>query len=337
MDSGTSCFAVGDQVVRVYADTCRVAEVLGEFYPPVTAPAGMAGVWTVTASSQPGPSGASRNAFGVTYSVNRAERTVRLWSVAEEDVAVTARKVIREILLEQCEAHRYTMVHASAVWRDDAVVVFAADKRGGKTTLALRAVLEHGWRLLSNDHLILYRDDAVNSLVATSLPTPIPVKVGTFLDLEGHLPEPWDRAGVDMEAFRAMPREDRYRYDTGVYFTYRRLGQDNPVLVPLRDRRVVFVFPSYGTAKAPVGLPEAVSLPEASVELGRHVRWDWVGDRQLNQRHLPRVERDQAAFLADGARLTAGLARVAEAVRWRHAGDPAALLDALGLATRVTR
>jgi hypothetical protein len=229
------------------------------------------------------------------------------------------------------------MVHASAIWRDDAVVVFAADKRGGKTTLALRAVLEHGWQLLSNDHLILYQDDAAGGLVATSLPTPIPVKVGTFLDLQGRLPPPWDGAGVDVEAFRAMPRAERYRYDIGVYFSYRRLGQDIPVLVPLADRRMVVVFPSYSTAATPTGVPDAVPRDQAAAELGRHVRWDWVGDRQLNQRHLPRVERDQAAFLADGARVTAVLARGAETVRWRHAGDPAAMLDALGLGTGVTR
>ena len=52
-------------------------------------------------------------------------------------------------------------------------------------------------------------------------------------------------------------------------------------------------------------------------------------DPTLNQRYLPRRERDRAMYLADATRLTAALARRAPVLRWSHRGDPAPLLAAL--------
>jgi len=41
--------------------------------------------------------------------------------------------------------------------------------------------------------------------VVTSLPTPIPVKVGTYFDYADRLGEPWENEGVDLDEFRRMP------------------------------------------------------------------------------------------------------------------------------------
>jgi len=259
---------------------------------------------------------------------------VRLWSSSAFDLAVTTRKVVREVFLAACEPASYTMVHASAVYTDEQVVVFAADKRGGKTTLALRVVLEHGWRWLSNDHLILLPDGG-GGLVATSLPTPIPIKAGTLVDLWDRLPLPWDANGFDIEVWRRVPPERRHAADDAAYFTFARLGQPNPVLVPLVSRRVRVVFPRYAGPDETVAGPALVDVPAAAAELGGHVRTDWLADDRLHQRHLPFAYRAAAAFAADGARLTRRLAELAGG-GWRYAnrGDPGQLLDTLAGAAR---
>jgi hypothetical protein len=221
------------------------------------------------------------------------------------------------------------MVHASAVYTDEQVVVFAADKRGGKTTLALRAVLDHGWRWLSNDHLILL-PDGHGGLSVTSLPTPIPVKVGTLVDLWDRLPVPWDANGFDVERWRAVPPPLRHTADNAAYFTFARFRQPNPVVVPLAGHRVSVVFPHYAGPDEAVTGPEPVDVRETAVVLAGHVRTDWISDDRLHQRHLSFAHRDIGVFAADGARLVARLAeRAGGGWRWVHCGHPGPLLDAL--------
>jgi hypothetical protein len=58
-------------------------------------------------------------------------------------------------------------------------------------------------RYLSNDHLIVFGDanaeqaaPLASRLTLTALPTPIPIKIGTYVDLEERLPPPWDTEGL---------------------------------------------------------------------------------------------------------------------------------------------
>jgi hypothetical protein len=322
---------LGDMTVAVSSPVGLVRATVAEFY-PVT----VAGIpqWTVTALGEPSPAGVVRTRFGVGVHVNAAAREVTLWSPSAFDLAVTTRKVVREVFLAACERAGYTMVHASAVYTDDQVVVFAADKRGGKTTLALRAVLDHGWRWLSNDHLILLPDER-GGLVATSLPTPIPIKAGTLVEVWDRLPGPWDANGFDIEAWRREPVERRRLADDAAYFTFARFGQPNPVLIPLDGRRISVVFPRYTDPAEPVTDLAPVDVVGTGAELLGHVRTDWLTDDQLHQRHLPLAHRDAGEVTADGARLTGQLAELAGgAWRYAHRGHPGPLFDALAKADR---
>lgn len=47
--------------------------------------------------------------------------------------------------------------------------------------------------------------------MVTSLPTPIPVKIGTYLDYAEQLGPPWDNDGVEVEEYRRMPRSQPSR------------------------------------------------------------------------------------------------------------------------------
>ncbi|MBT0773721.1 hypothetical protein KIH74_32550 [Kineosporia sp. J2-2] len=333
---------LGDTVVEIQSSVDLVLETMAEFY-PLTSVAGAAQQpsWTVVAEALPGHNAAVRTSFGVGVDVDRAARTVRVRSQSPLSLAVTTRKLVREVFLQACEAAGYTMIHASAVYNDEQMIVFAADKRGGKTTLALRCVLDHGWQWLSNDHLILL-PDSDRGLIATSLPTPIPVKAGTLVDLWERLPQAWDLNGFDIDLWRRRPARERYGADEAAYFTYTGFGQLNPVFVPLQNLHVSIVFPAYladatslsatdSTADKVTTAPgvSAVSVVDTARELAGHLRLDWFDEGRLSERFITEDHRDAETFARDGACLSGLVAATAPGLRYAHSGDPTTLLNEL--------
>jgi hypothetical protein len=279
-------------------------------------------VWTVRAEVAAPEPGMALTPWQVGLRADTASRVLTIRSTHERDLAITTRKAVREVLLDHCEAHRYTMLHASAVADGRRVILVVGDKGSGKTTLALNAALRLGHRYLSNDHLILYRSD--RDLVATSLPTPIPIKIGTYLDYEQQLGQPWENEGVDIDAFRRMPQPTRYGHDHRLLFTFARLGQPNPLHTPLAHREITVVLARYAL-DAVAGPPTTVNDPTAA--LWPHVRFDWVFDPDLNTHYLPRRERDSADYTRDSRDLLAELAHRARILEWRHRGKLSPLLD----------
>jgi hypothetical protein len=318
---------LGPVRVLVDADHDGVIGYLRDFY-PVEAAGGPGGTadWAIEARvGAPEPGMAVLEPWQVGYRADAGARRARICAEDPRNLAITVRKAVREALLEYCGARGYVMLHASAVARGGRVVIVAGDKGSGKTTLALSAALTCGYQYLSNDHLILYRDGG--RLVATSLPTPIPVKAGTYLDYEALLPEPWDNEGADIEAIRALPRPQRYAAESRLLYTYRSLGHANPVHAPLDGRQVTVVLAGY----APDGQPASALTPVAGpvAALWPHVRFDWAFDPALNTRYLPRAERGRDAYARDAAERLAELTARSAVVAWRHHGDIAPLLAAL--------
>ncbi|KIA61112.1 hypothetical protein FG87_32785 [Nocardia vulneris] len=288
--------------------------------------------WTVEATVGPLSSDLAINSWGVGHAVLPRERRIRLHANDPRHLAITARKTVRETLIDYCEQRRYIMLHASVVVDGHRVIVIVGDKGSGKTTLGVKSVLSHGMRYLSNDHLIVYSDlsSPRERLTLTSLPTPIPLKIGTYLDLEQSLPRPWDDESLDIDAYRSVDREELYGIDRRVLYTFAGLGQQNPIEVDLGDSgsgpSVLVVLASYtngSTRWALVDDPVSALMP--------HVRTDWMFDPNLNQRYLPRHQRDVHEYEADAHRLVRGLAERARVVEWRHRGDPSEMLEAAGL------
>ncbi|APU13089.1 phosphoenolpyruvate carboxykinase (ATP) [Actinoalloteichus fjordicus] len=316
---------LGPVRVTVVTDHVGVVDYLRAFYSlePSTAHEELSG-WTIQARlAEPEP-GMALTPWRVGYRVDLESQQAVVCSSDPSDLAITVRKVIREVLLDYCEAREYTMLHASAVADGARVVIVVGDKGSGKTTLALGAALG-GSRFLSNDHLILYRTR--EGLVVTSLPTPIPVKIGTYFDYADRLGAPWGNEGVDIEEFRRMPCQQRYGHDVRLLYTYRGLGQRNPLHTVLAGRQVVVVLAGYAPEGQPVSAPTVVADPVGA--LWPHVRFDWVFDPGLNTHHLPRIERDRDAYARDAAERLAELAAVSRVVTWRHHGALTPLLAAI--------
>jgi hypothetical protein len=317
---------LGPVQVAVVTDHNGLVDYLREFY-PLDGNAEHNGTvgWTIRARLTEPETGMALTPWRVGYRADRDTRQAVICSTNPRDLAITVRKAIRETLLDYCETYGYTMLHASAVADESRVVIVVGDKGSGKTTLALGAVLDRGYRYLSNDHLILYR--TADGLVVTSLPTPIPIKIGTYLDYADRLPAPWENEVVDVEEFRRMPHRQRYGHDARLLYTYRGLGQTHPLHTRLHGREVVVVLAGYAPDDQPVSIPVMVADPVSA--LWPHVRFDWVFDPALNTHHLPRPERARDAYAQDAADRLTELAAASRVVAWRHHGQLAPLLDAL--------
>lgn len=322
MNGDCRCVAeLGTARVAVSTDAPELITYLREFYPLSARPGPVD--WSLQARlAEPEP-GMALTPWRVGYRADAVTRRAVICTRNLRDLAVTTRKTVREVLLDYCEARGYVMLHASAVTDGARVILVVGDKGSGKTTLALHAALARGFRLLSNDHLILYQQ--TGELVLTSLPTPLPIKVGTYLDYEYLLGEPWDHEDVDIEDVRRLPHPQRYAQGRRLLYTYRGLGQPHPVHTRLAGRRVVVVLAGYAEDDEPAGMPEMVADPVRA--LWPHVRDDWVFDPTLNTHHLPRRDRDRTAYLRDARARLDELASTAEVVAWDHRGELAPLLD----------
>lgn len=313
-----------------------VLRYLRNFYP--LADGAAAGPWVIEATVGPVGDDMTINEWGVGYAADPPHRQLRLRGPRAEPLAVTARTSLREALVDFCERRRYAMLHASAVVDDARVVVIVGERGGGKTTLALKAVLDHGMRYLANENLIVLPDRTGGPaphparLRLTTLPGPIALKVGTYLDLADRLPPPFDTEGLDLDSYRAMPREQRYRSYHRVIYTFQGLGQPHPATVDLRDPAtgpaVLVAIASYTGAGGAGGAaePSVTPVPDPVAALLPHLRMDWTFTPWLNQRYLPRAERRPPEYEADARHLLRALAERATVVRCQHRGDPAPLL-----------
>lgn len=267
---------------------------------------------------------------GVGYHAEPVRRHVEMCGPTQVAVQVAARKWIRAAFLAACEARQYIMLHASAALSPPSanglrtLLIFAGERQSGKTTLALRLLLEHGWSLLSNDHLIMY--ETAGQLTVTSLPILIPVKAGTWVDLAHHLPVPYDEVGPSLRELSAVTPETRRDLDTAAWFTYRQLGQAHPLLTEVGPRvRLVTVLPSYGPGGMAVSGRWVTGEPIAAVR--PHLRGDWyVAEGEAHSYLLDAPPRDASQIADDSARLLTRLTAAGPVLRWSHYGDPTPLL-----------
>lgn len=287
------------------------------------------------------PTGLDADTFGVGYRVDGCNDPWEMEIHCErlEALQIAARKAVRERWLVWLEEQGYAMFHASAVYRerDSTLLVFAGKAGAGKTTLALDAVLRHGFGFVSNDHLIVYRNSENDTLTLTSLPTPIPVRVGTFLALEHLLPEPWDSGTVDLGAYRALPAGQVQRLDAHVHYLLSSFGQVDPVKVICGTDtavRVYVLFPAFAVpGQSTKSGPQLVADTDVgAVELSRHLRVAWAYGPDSNGQHGPAPRRSPARFIEDGQELARQLCACGPVLSWHHEGVLEPLLAHLGTA-----
>jgi hypothetical protein len=319
-----AAYRLGPVVVRVECDE-SAASYLDQFYDRERHPAEDG--WTFRCGDGPVPGlPVRRNPFGVGVQVDAEGRAVHLHAERTKDLRITLRKLIRAVFVQHCEAMGFTLLHASAVYDDRTLLLLVGDRGAGKTTLALDAVLRHGFTLLSNDHLVLYREGG--RLVLTSVPTVVSVKAGTALSMGDALPPHPDREGLEEADLGALGSPRLRRNRRSLYYSFGELGQPRLPRLELGpgtpERARWIVFPRFGGS---AGEPSAYRTPvSAATAVQRFHREQWVYEDDDAPEYLPAPRRDPVRFVADSRVLCHALVEGAVTLRWRHAGDVAPLL-----------
>jgi hypothetical protein len=327
--SHRATYTLGGKVqVTVETDYPYLLPFLDEFYDRGDSTS--ASGWTLDARLIAPTRGMRVNKWGVGYFADVEHRVLHARTASPLALREGSNIAVREALVAFWEARKYTMLHAAAVRKDNLVLLLAGNERAGKTTLMLRAVLENGFDLVANDHLVVYPDG--DSLALTDLPTVVSVRASTYLELEPLMPQPYNRNGVDIGVWQARTPAERIHAadDELMYYSFASLGQPRQTTVRSGSdtgTRLVIVSPTFAPWGSPAGRPEAVA--DAVPLLLPHIRDDWAFDRNRNQHELPRQERSRERFLADGEHLVRALSHHAEGYRWQHNGDLIPLLQTL--------
>lgn len=313
---------LGPVTAELSTDCAELVTALADFYTLHPHRASAPAV-TITARREAPTPDMARTEWGVGYRPDPDGSRLTLATPSVYDLAVTTRKALREPLLAACQTRGGLMLHASALQRGNQVVIIVGESGSGKTTLALDAVVEHGATLLSNDHLLLYPHDS--GLILTALPTVLPVKAGTYLDLADALPPPWDHADLPehtLAAVRTLPPAQRHRCTQRVLYTYRALGQPPVPYQPLtREHRVTVVLADYATPPAAPTSPKELTAAQGRAALAKHLRGDWWADPNAHTHFLPRTPPSQARQYAGEQESLAALVERATVVRWHHRGS----------------
>jgi hypothetical protein len=319
------CYQLGPVTIAAECDRSTI-RYLDDFYDR-TASVGRTPSWFFRCSTTPVSRLPLRvTPAGVGTQIDLDAQATFLSSEDPGALRVALRKLIRELFICSCEARSCTMLHASAFFDGSMVLMLVGDRGAGKTTLALDAVLRHGFQLLSNDHLVIFPKGSEYCL--TTAPSLIGVKVGTQLALRTLLPPHPDVHAVDLARFAKMePNELRHQQQTA-YFTSRGLGQPRlpQVTVGAVGRHQLWiVFPRFESV---VTSPEPLTNQSPLVrELNEHRREDWLYHDSTAPTCHRAGRRNLARFAADSYRLCSALAANSRALRWAHKGDVAPLLS----------
>jgi hypothetical protein len=240
-----------------------------------------------------------------------------VWSATASRFYVwsAARRLLRDLWLDaRLRRSPVAFVHASTVDDGDNLVLFVGDKRAGKTTLMLDATLRHGWRIVSNDTLLVY--EAEQGYAVTGVPT----YAGIRRDVA-------DRFGALLRA-----RIDGDPANLGSY----RHWQTTPVPAGREDK----LYLSYGAISRPV-FP-AIPLSQRTVTVVAIGFAPRAGEAGLRQGEDPlallSANRKQFRFSLDVLARPQGpvdtdpsclrrLARSARAASFAHHGDSSPVLD----------
>lgn len=90
--------------------------------------------------------------------MKRAEAQAILSSSLAEEPGLVCQVLLNTILNNFATRHGYSMLHASALLKDEHILVLQAPHGSGKSTTALRLLL-NGYQLLSDSQIYLYEDN----------------------------------------------------------------------------------------------------------------------------------------------------------------------------------
>ena len=265
-----------------------------------------------------------------------SDRPIISWTRPDEAVvsastpilmALYVRRALRTIYLKALSCHPWAMLHASAFYRQGHMIILVGDKMVGKTTLALQAVLSHGYGLISNDHLILINKN--NSIEMTTYPTVIPTKLGT-LDSLRHILPPNDLAAHLLDNLDNIEQDPStstlFRRKEAAYYTYLDLGAEPiPYVTADNLKKISMIYPKMNVLDCQCDLSR---IDGGISSLSSHWREDWFAEKEQDNRPHRQaatvLEKDSVSVIE---RVIANKAIFYE---YRHNGDVGPLIKEIG-------
>lgn len=293
-------FNVAAGHVKVRTDSKDVIDYLRRFYSESENEQGNP-LWTFTAYQRESiqwDNAPSLTKYGVKHSTDIENRRTCFQQEDALHLKITTRHAIREIFMHSCESHKFTMLHGSAVSNGEHLILFLGNNCAGKTTLALDAVFNSGYRLISNDYLIAYKHG--DNIVFTTLPAFISIKIGTYFHFESKLPKPDPTNEADPSQFRNLSEDELRGLDVPIYYSFADLGQ-TPIpshIIPINDSSKKVFIVTAGFSKETKAPSEILKADNPFEELFPHIRSKWIYG-PYNYRFLDLPRRSEAEFMQE--------------------------------------
>lgn len=289
---------LGSTRILVSIASDEIIEHLSHFYELTPTNKHIEGQWEISAYLNSPPVGMHRTQHGVGIMSDPQQKKAELYHPDAFSLGITLRKTIRDAFLEHLEEHHFTMLHASAVFNDEELLVFIGHTNAGKTTLALDCILNNGYKLLSNDHLIIYEQGG--DLMGTTFPTVIPVEKDTYAHFSDQL-----------------PKEQFHKAEEHIYLTFSEIGQKSPIELPIKDFKTHIFFIGWSQSEAP-----DVSKKNATIDdFKEHIRSDLFYEQFGHTGFLSRPMCSEDLYLSDSHKLIEKLLKHSTVLDLRHLGE----------------
>jgi hypothetical protein len=329
----TASYELQEVVVSVDTDEAITISYLDAFYR--RAPAGARPAWRIHVTFDGPPPGVvpMLDPYGVPIHQDGNDLHV-FGDYPPVDTRLTVRKLARRCWLGSVIRDPFTIAHASAFHNDDHVILVAGDKRAGKTTLMLDAIANHGYRIITNDVLVVR--DLTGGMVLSSTPSYVKIRphvLARFRDVveAGVRRHPY--AARCLERYDTDPRHRDVEGDLLVPFVaFADAAFPSVTLPPGHDVHVVLAtYDPGGPRVEPIPRAEAVDAMRPHIsrwELMETMQRDYAPDGQAL---------DRERFTEHGEHILTRLFEAASGWRFHHSEDLAPLLGAIAASEDVRR
>jgi hypothetical protein len=313
-----------DVIVQIYTEN-EILNYLDDFYDFLTEYNNLEEKsYFKIAALKEKPVNMSISPWGVGYSYNKIKKKLTLRANDIENLSISLRKSIREVLLVNRKNEVKTMLHSSLISNGQTNIFIIGESCSGKTSLAIDGVLNYGFKYISNDHLII--TSYKNFLYARCLPVSISVKLSTYLEYENKLPNPFEiDSCVDIDKVRKMSLSEIYKLkNENIIYTYKQFNPKPSLPIINLNESNNFVLLSSFTNK---NFDQFDCVKNVEDELLNHIRTDWMFDDDISKPRYIYLEKNKSSFIKDSNYVIEKFSKISKVMKWNHRGKIKPFLD----------
>lgn len=306
----------------IHAWDPRIYDYLRDFFSITERQSPKREIFVLPSSLEFPPIPARINEHGVRYGLHEPTGDIYLQSENWVDLAICARKAIRELHLNRCEKSGYVVLHGSAMYNENLVAVFIGTNGVGKTTLSLDGWLNHGFKLIANDHVVVFREG--DSFKVSGLTTFVTLKLAHIAHI---FPQLSNRVSLHHSTVERYAEEAKGNSSYPFYFGPQHfgVGEIAAIQIGTSGKQFIVILPDFRLGQ----LPE---VEEASQDVCRSVltaeiRTEWVYDENANPQFYGFPRRSAEDFQCDSEILCADISKIGRVYRFVHTGSITPLME----------